>query len=288
MKKIECTNKDCLFLHKVADPCDIISREDLNGNKNIFMEQQLYAIKIAEVFNVEVRKKLQSAKMYCSKICFPSVTSIYQKDIVKEQDPTLMTKNKLSLSHSNTYTNANSKKNFSEDERENIKKDLIGVGGKLSNVLTPKNKIQHLISENTSTSSKEDIHYTHQEDKLSLIPHKLFQNRENSRFFTKHIDYDNKNSNNNTEINSSIEVPAFIQSILTKRASTFILSKAMKHLEDLSYQDKELQNEFKNRNDWAEFIIKNKKESQIDYDKQLIEDFDYINNLVLDKCSKYK
>ena len=36
LKGIECTNKDCLFLHKLADESDIIKRGDLNLNKSIF------------------------------------------------------------------------------------------------------------------------------------------------------------------------------------------------------------------------------------------------------------
>ena len=48
------TNNDCLFLHKKASESDIIKREDLNVNKNIFYEQQLYAIKIADIYKLTI------------------------------------------------------------------------------------------------------------------------------------------------------------------------------------------------------------------------------------------
>ena len=62
LKGIECTNKDCLFLHKWADENDIIKRGDLNNNKNIFTQQHNYAKKIADIYNPEVKKKLYHLK----------------------------------------------------------------------------------------------------------------------------------------------------------------------------------------------------------------------------------
>jgi hypothetical protein len=92
LKHIECNNKDCLFLHKQADENDIICREDLNINKNIFLDQQIYAIKIADLYNPEVRKNIMSNKKF--KTVLPSPETIYNKDIVKEQDPVYQ-KNKI-------------------------------------------------------------------------------------------------------------------------------------------------------------------------------------------------
>ena len=37
LKGIECSNKECLFLHKKADENDIIKRGDLTSNKIIFL-----------------------------------------------------------------------------------------------------------------------------------------------------------------------------------------------------------------------------------------------------------
>ena len=43
LKGIECSNKECLFLHKKAEENDIIKRGDLTSNKIIFAKQHEYA-----------------------------------------------------------------------------------------------------------------------------------------------------------------------------------------------------------------------------------------------------
>ena len=62
----------------------------------------------------------------------------------------------------------------------------------------------------------------------------------------------------------------------------------MKHLEDLFLNDKTLESEYKNQDHWAKFLLDNKNEriNKENYDKDLIEDFDYINKKILDKCTQ--
>jgi CCR4-NOT transcription complex subunit 4 len=84
LKNLDCPNKDCLYLHYLADDSDIINRDDMNSNTNIFYEQQLLAMKLADVFNADVKKKLKvAAKKKC---IFPTTETIYLKDIVIEQE----------------------------------------------------------------------------------------------------------------------------------------------------------------------------------------------------------
>ena len=82
LKGIECSNKDCLFLHKKAEENDIIRRGDLTSNKIIFAKQHDYAEKIADIYNPEVKKKILSVKR--SKTIFPSPDSIYKN--LEEKD----------------------------------------------------------------------------------------------------------------------------------------------------------------------------------------------------------
>ena len=86
LKGIECTNKECLFLHKLAGENDIIKRGELTVNKNIFNEQHKYAIKIADIFNPEVKKKILSMKK--RKTVFPSPDIIYKTITVIEKEKT--------------------------------------------------------------------------------------------------------------------------------------------------------------------------------------------------------
>ena len=85
LKNSDCPNKDCLYLHHMANESDIINREEMNSNTNIFYEQQLLAMKIADIFNTNVKKKLKTLNTK-KKCIFPTTDTIYTKDIVIEQN----------------------------------------------------------------------------------------------------------------------------------------------------------------------------------------------------------
>ena len=57
----------------------------MNSNTNIFYEQQLLAMKLADIFNSDVKKKLKSVNPK-KKCVFPTTDTIYTKDIVQEQN----------------------------------------------------------------------------------------------------------------------------------------------------------------------------------------------------------
>jgi hypothetical protein len=75
-------------------------------------------------------------------------------------------------------------------------------------------------------------------------------------------------------------------------------------MEDILFKDKNLQIEYENKNPWAQFIIHNKtneiftqdfqnhtqtkNEKDLNLDYELIKDFEYINDLVLNKLKNYK
>ncbi len=237
MKGIECPNKDCLFLHKLADKDDIISREDLNYNKNIFLEQQYYAIKIADIYHPDIRKKVLNIKKI--KSVFPSPDLIYNKDVVRENDPVLL-KPKIV------------KKKFEEDKKprpvENIKNEKKEIRDSLNS------------TETTDTSMKK---------LLFKKIHKLFEMKDKSRFEFAGF---HKQEN--------IEIPGFINELIVKKVSRHKFTKNIKQYEDILYSDKALLTEYTNNNSWAQFILDNKV---IQDDWEFIEDFDYINKLILNK-----
>lgn len=85
LKGKECTNKECLYLHQEAnDYDDILERDDIN-NKINFRQQQLQAIKIANIFNFEVRRKLITCEKIINTV-FPSVSTIFENQIVYDSD----------------------------------------------------------------------------------------------------------------------------------------------------------------------------------------------------------
>lgn len=303
LKKIECTNKDCLFLHKIADKNDIIHREDLNGNKNIFVEQQLYAIKIADLYNPEVKSrlmKLSEKRPYVPVL--PSSESVYFKNIVKENDP-IYQKNKIAKKKY-FEDNSNDKSRFKTNSSVNKEIYILKLNQVIDNFNdSKKSRYSPNSTETTSTSSKEDLQYPNSgnEEKITISAEKLkidecslpdvnkssesssfklFSTRPCSRFnFVK--------SSNNYE---NLEIPQFILNLIFKKSSTYKLSKNMSHLEDILYSDKILETEYKNKNPWAQFILDNKSETnhekKIDKeneDKKLIEDFDQINYFIFNK-----
>jgi CCR4-NOT transcription complex subunit 4 len=87
LKNLDCPNKECLYLHHLADDEDLVNRDDMNSNTNIFYEQQLLAMKIADIFNSEIKKKLKNINTK-KKCILPTTDSIFVKDIVIEQNNT--------------------------------------------------------------------------------------------------------------------------------------------------------------------------------------------------------
>ena len=80
LKRLQCQNKDCIFLHKFADEKDIVSKEIMNTNKDIFPQQRLMAIELSKILTKEKYKQLYKNKDI--KTIFPNGFSVYQKDMV--------------------------------------------------------------------------------------------------------------------------------------------------------------------------------------------------------------
>ena len=80
LKKWECKNKDCIYLHKLADEKDIVSREIMNTNKDIFLQQRLMAIELSKILTNEKYHELYKNKNI--KTIFPNGFSVYSKDLV--------------------------------------------------------------------------------------------------------------------------------------------------------------------------------------------------------------
>lgn len=241
-------NKDCLFLHRPAQSDDIISKEELNSNKNIFIEQQQYAIKIADIYNPNIKKSLLG--MNRIKTVFPPPYLIYKLEIVIANDP--------------------SKKKYIEDLDK--QKHMIN---KLEN------KVERSLNETTSTSSREDITYTKFEVKnhnatvhCKQKEFKLFSNKHSSRF-----EFCRKQALQNEQL---VDIPEFIKKLVVKRAATHKFTKFMKTMEDILYQDTILGIENEKKNHWAQFILDNKVDlnTHIEDDKRLIDDFDNINKFI--------
>ena len=69
LKNAECRNKDCIYLHKLADKKDIVSRELMNSDKDIFPQQRLMAIELSKILTNQKYEELY--KLRDIKTVFP-------------------------------------------------------------------------------------------------------------------------------------------------------------------------------------------------------------------------
>ena len=240
LKNMVCTNKDCLFLHRKADESDIIKREDLNVNKNIFYEQQLYAIKIADIYNPEVKKRLLLGKN--KKTMFPSTDLIYQNEIVLDNEPII--KKPTIIGVGETKKGQKNTKKFTEDNSVN---ELRKIDDKITLKI---NKNSLKLEIDSIKNIRDDITCSSTGDeKLSTsTPRKknIFCNREKSRFdFVKR------------EPSKEKEVPEFVIDIIDRKYRMEKMSKYCKDFDELLLNGELLDNKIDTKDQWTQFILSN-------------------------------
>jgi hypothetical protein len=177
LKNSECKNKDCIFLHKFADKKDIISREKMNSDKDIFPQQRLMAIELSKILTNEKYKELYKFKDI--KTVFPNGFSVYTKQLVvryikeKHSGISLNLKYYESIIEIKNKAIESNKNAISENNKENISK----------NVETKKEKNDIEIYGKTIFAK-----YINIKDSLSS----LFKSAPKSRFSFVRPDYENK------------------------------------------------------------------------------------------------
>ena len=297
LKGIDCNNKECLFLHKWADENDIIKRGDLISNKVIFTQQHSYAIKIADIYNPEVKKKILSPKK--GKTIFPSPDIIYRTIAVMDKEKKLnnskakknsenkneniskgkinspMKENKINKDvKEKTNQNKNKNQNDEEidDEEEEDEEDEENEEDKSNKSNEEKNKKQN----NINLTDKNDNIKNQQNKKRK----KLFLNREKSRF-----DFCSKNN----EEKNNIIVPEHILNIVNKKINSYNLTKYMQpKLIDQFFLDESIKNNKEIINDeWTKFIndnIDTYNYNNLYHNDEFTDDIDNINNFIFKKA----
>ena len=120
LKGIECNNKDCFYLHELANEDDIIIKNDTQM-KMQFIEQQKIATNIADIFSLEQKniiinkgnetKKELTEKKMCN--FFPTIDTIYDKKFIKDLENDLDKNN----SDNYYYQIISPKKNFTKKKK---------------------------------------------------------------------------------------------------------------------------------------------------------------------------
>ena len=154
LKNWECKNKDCIYLHKFADEKDIVSREIMNSNKDIFHQQRLMAIELSQILTNEKYNELYKSRNI--KTVFPNGYSVYHKDLVvqyiKEKNVGIalnLKLNELPLDKNNNNENDNKKEALekSKEEKKNNNKNIkviSDVNELLKNCINLKHTLNYL------------------------------------------------------------------------------------------------------------------------------------------------
>ena len=307
LKGIDCTNKECLFLHKWADENDIIKRGDLISNKTIFTQQHNYAKKIADISNPEVKAKILASKK--GKTVFPSPDTIYRRISVIEKEKN-NSKNKKNSTNKSENGNTNRNKIISPvKESKNNKESNEKVGNKNEQI---NNKNKGNFEEETGDydyddeeeEEDDDEEYENEEDKStntheeknvksknnnSIINNKNQQNLKNKKVYVKsdksRFDFCEKNNEENN--NNNIIVPDHIINLINRKINSYILTKYMQQkiidkmfINDSIKKDNKIIND-----DWIKFINDNIDTSNNNNNDEFINDIDKINHFILNKVT---
>ena len=304
LKGIECTNKECLFLHKWAEETDIIKRGDLISNKVIFTQQHNYAKKIADIYNPEVKKKILSAKK--GKTIFPSPDIIYRTISVMEKE-----KNNSKNKKNSTGKNDINRNKIISPVKENKNKDINEKGGNKNEYINNKNKSYNAEDSidyeyDDEEEEEDDEEYEYEEDKSNntyeeknskqknnntvnnnknqqnLKRKKLFFNSEKSRFdFCK-----------NNEENNNIIIPEHIINLINKKINSYILTRYMQQkVIDKMFINESIKKDNKIKNDeWIKFINDNIDNTNYNNhnNDEFTNDIDNINHFVFNKVNEQK
>ena len=309
IKGVECNNKDCVYLHKIADEADIIHRKDLSNGKYIFNKQHEYAIKIADIYNPVVKRKLMNIKRV--KTVFPAPNMIYRSVIVIQNDPenkkhsyerSTASRAPIESSKSGNSSNKTSNETNSAPNKKYISPSLEFTHKKTippqQNNKTNTNPPQTTEDKTVQNINSDLSNLMKEKDKLfgsagtisttCSISKEDFSNKFCSRF-----DFVNINSEENYE-----EVPNQIKNYIDQKLNLYSLNRYMNNkIVDKYLKEEYLKNKKENTksisiNDWTCYNIQDKpvnkkpkkdNSNTIEYD-EFIQDFDNINTFIIQSC----
>ena len=213
LKNSKCLNKDCLFLHKFANDEDIISKDELNNNKNLFSNQHVLAIKLSKIFTKEKRALIEKNKHL--RTYFPNSYVVYSKDIVL----CYLQTNLNYMNFQNFIFNNQNKFDFDYNKNSNS-----NIYGRVINNLNENNNNNINYNDNNNNNDNKN------KKKKTYITinslNKIFKSKKESRF--DFVIEKNPANNNN------IDVPLDIQLFLDKNLRHSVLYEKEKEKEKVT------------------------------------------------------
>ena len=213
LKNSKCLNKDCLFLHKFANDEDIISKDELNNNKNLFSNQHVLAIRLSKIFTKEKRALIEKNKHL--RTYFPNSYVVYSKDIVL----CYLQTNLNYMNFQNFIFNNQNKFDFDYNKNSNS-----NIYGRVINNLNENNNNNINYNDNNNNNDNKN------KKKKTYITinslNKIFKSKKESRF--DFVIEKNPANNNN------IDVPLDIQLFLDKNLRHSVLYEKEKEKEKVT------------------------------------------------------
>ena len=216
LKNSICKNKDCIYLHKLADEKDIVSREQMNSDKDIFPQQRLMAIELSKILTNKKYKELYKTRNVNT--FFPNGFSVYTKELViryiKEKNMGVslnLVSEELKIEKNVDNKKEENKKsinkvskseNGKEKEEEKVKENIIIS----TEIITGKNE-----TKNNHINGTKDLFKNYINFKNNL--NSLFKSTQKSRFSFVNQDFEGH------EINQ----------IIPSQINDFITQQFMKH-----------------------------------------------------------
>ena len=281
------------------------------------------AIKIADIFNPEVKKKILSMKK--KKTVFPSPDIIYKTITVIEKEKTGNSKNKKNSANKSIGSNNSSANNEKGNNKISPVKEIkqIKEVNKFNNYNNDYNNDKKSYDEEDYNYEEEeeddfeegegDDEYDQeegvdkfQEEEKTINDDKNVNKKRNKN--EKNITTIKKNNkdifnreksrfdfcvnNKNNKENNNIVVPEHILKLINKKINSFVLTKYMQQkLIDKIFLNESIKNDNKGQNDeWTKFIYDNidmTNKNDINNNKdELTEDLEHINDFILKKSIK--
>jgi len=303
LKGIECSNKECLFLHKKADENDIIKRGDLTSNKIIFAKQHEYAEKIADIYNPEVKKKILAMKK--GKTIFPSPDNIY-KNIETNVRNKNLSKNKSNNTSSNSNNNSGNKKYTTSPYKNNSSNKYEKYSN--SNEEESYEEADEADEENEEEEDEEEKNEENNSDdskEKTKIKNDVNNNSNNTNNNnlknTENINKKNNKENNrdksrfnfcekNDTTNDYVKIPKHILDLINKKINLYNLTKFMqqKNIDKIFLNDSIYNDNINENDEWTKFINDNidiNNYNKKNNNDEVINDLNHIDKFILNQVS---
>lgn len=192
----------------------------MNSNTSIFYDQQLLAIKLADIYNTEVKKKLKTPNK--KKTVFPNPDSIYSREIVMDLNP-------IKEERVVKGSGQKGKKKYNDEYCDGYFDSEYRNSINLKKSVSSKNKFIELEKNENENDNHSDNNFTLIREKSERIGSTNIINTKNKKIDLNNSNFTNQSFSNSSQINNtSLNCSKFIsksKSPITSKAKIMNLNE---------------------------------------------------------------